>query len=170
MFFCCSLLYYAPLMLIDEFGFDFYFNGILVNLSDLFTYAFGYFLVLKLKRKQFNIFASSIAILSSFALIFLHAQEICTTNCWNSKIIIELALVFVMRFFVSFMYQMLYVYATELYPAQLAGLGVGFGSIAASVASIIIPKMIGLFGRLGIPIMLAFCLVSCLSLVVSSML
>lgn len=84
-FIAINILYYAPVMLIDEFGFDFYLNGIIINGSELVTYPFSYFMVTKIKRKKFNVIGSAIALLTSFGLIFLHTKEICTEDCWNAR-------------------------------------------------------------------------------------
>ncbi len=78
MFFSINFLYYAPLMLISQFGLDFYMNGVIVNLSDLVTYPFSYYFILTLKRRKFNIFASIAAFACSFALVFLYTNKICT--------------------------------------------------------------------------------------------
>jgi hypothetical protein len=61
-------------MLVDEFGFDFYLNGVLLNLSDLLTYVFSYSMVTALNRRKFNMLASVVALLCSFLLVFLHAK------------------------------------------------------------------------------------------------
>ena len=74
LFITINIMYYAPAMLIDQFGFDFYLNGFLVNLSELSTYIVGFFIIKKIKRRLFNIIGSSIAIACSFVLIFIHTS------------------------------------------------------------------------------------------------
>lgn len=170
LFFCINILYYAPLMLVDEFGFDFYLNGVLINLSDLLTYIFSYSMVTTLKRKKFNMLASAVSLACSFLLIFLHAKEICTEDCWTPRIVFELLVVFLMRVFVAFMFQLIFVYMTELYPVQVVGLGIGLGCIVGSIPDIFIPELINVLDRLNFPVMLLFCLMSVLNLVGSSML
>jgi hypothetical protein len=73
-FIAIHILYYAPLMLIDEFGFDFYLNGIVVNLSELITYPISYFVIIKLKRRRCNLIGSALVFFASFCLIFLHSK------------------------------------------------------------------------------------------------
>lgn len=149
-------------MLVDQFGFDFYLNGVLVNLSDLATYFFSYTLVTRIKRRQFNMAASVVAFLSSFVLIFLHTKQICSGDCWSARIVFELLVIFVMRVFVAFLFQLLYVYLTELYPVQVVGLGIGLGSIVGSVPVVFIPELINVMDRANFPVMVLFCVFSCL--------
>ena len=118
-------LYYAPLMLINEFGFDFYINGVIINLSELVTYIFSYFAIPTMRRKRMNLTTSSISLVCSLILIFIHTKQICTGDCWNFKVILELIIIFVLRFCASLQYQLLFVYITELYPAQVSSLALG---------------------------------------------
>lgn len=69
-----NIMYYAPVMLIDEFGFDFYVNGLVINFSDFITYFVCYCIINKIKRKKVNIIGSSIVLIASFVLVFLHTD------------------------------------------------------------------------------------------------
>lgn len=73
-FACTTFLYYAPLMLVDSFGFDFYVNGVLINTSELLTYCVSYFTIAKIRRKLLSQILFSLAAICCFALIFLHTQ------------------------------------------------------------------------------------------------
>lgn len=70
--FSVDFLYYAPLMLIKEFGFDFYINGVLINISELITYFFTYYFITKLERRRLALWLFGLALACSFALLFLH--------------------------------------------------------------------------------------------------
>lgn len=72
LFFCSSFLYFAPLIIVDEFGFDFYVNGVILNVSELVTLVISYFFITSLKRKMVNIITFTVALFSSFWLIFLN--------------------------------------------------------------------------------------------------
>lgn len=99
--FAVDFLYYAPLILIDEFGFDFYANGVLINISELITYFVSYRYIDRFERKRLALWLFSIALVCSFALLFLHRDSICEKDCWNGRTVLELMFVFVMRFAVS---------------------------------------------------------------------
>lgn len=75
---CTSFLYFAPLIIIDEFGFDFYINGLIINVTELVTFIYTYFYITSMKRKVFNIAAFAIAFVTSTALIFINKEEVCT--------------------------------------------------------------------------------------------
>lgn len=75
--FSVDFLYYAPLMLIDNFGFNFYLNGVIINLSELITYFVSFFLITKIKRKKIALILFAVALGCSLLLLFLHKNEIC---------------------------------------------------------------------------------------------
>lgn len=70
--FAVDFLYYGPLMLIEQFGFDFYLNGVLINLSELATYILTYFFITSIRRRQLALGLFGVALGCSFALLFLH--------------------------------------------------------------------------------------------------
>ena len=65
-----------------------------------------------------------------------------------------------MRFCVSFQYQILFIYATELFPVQIIAVALGFNCIFASVPSIFINEVINVANRIHFPVMILFCGVS----------
>lgn len=69
-----------------------------------------------MKRKAVNLLALAISLMCFFLLIFLNSEEVCTENCWTPKLIAELIVFFIMRFAVALLYQVIYLYITELYP------------------------------------------------------
>jgi hypothetical protein len=84
-------------MLIDEFGFDFYLNGVILNVSELITYFFTFVFITRIPRKTLNITTSAVSFVCSFLLIFIHT-------------ILEMITLFILRFAVSLIYQVLYLY------------------------------------------------------------
>jgi len=61
---------------------------------------------------------------------------------------------------VSFQYQILFIYATELFPVQIISVALGFNCIFASIPSIFINEVINVATRLNFPVMILFCFVS----------
>jgi len=82
------MLYYAPLLLVDSFGFNFYVNGIVVNVSELLTYFLSYFTIARIRRKLISQILFGLSALFCFILIFLHTEEICLEDCWNFKVVL----------------------------------------------------------------------------------
>ncbi len=165
--FSVDFLYYAPLILIDNFGFNFYLNGVIINLSELITYFVSYFLITKLKRKNMALFLFAVAFGCSFILLFIHKNEICSEDCWNAKNVIELLIIFVMRFAISLEFQIYLIYVNELYPTQIAGIGVSYTSIIGTLPNIFLPELINLSNRYNVNVMIYFCAISIVGLVSS---
>ena len=110
LFFACNFLYNAPLMLADQLGFDFYLNGIIINCSQLATYFFSVACITHLPRRGVNITTSVVSLVTSFMLIFFQTNEICSQNCGNWLVLREMITLFILRFAVSLLYQILYLY------------------------------------------------------------
>lgn len=72
LFFACNFLYFGHLMLVDSFGFDFYINGIMVNLAEVSTFFFNVTLIATLRRRKFALTVFIVSSMCSFVLIFLH--------------------------------------------------------------------------------------------------
>jgi hypothetical protein len=61
-------------MLVDSFGFDFYLNGVLVNVSELLTYFLSYFTISRIPRKRISQLLFGLSAVFCFILVFLHSQ------------------------------------------------------------------------------------------------
>ena len=72
-----------------------------------------------------------------------------------------------MRFFVSFMFQVLFIYITELYPTQVIGLGIGFTATVGALPVMFIPELLNIIDKSNFPVMIIFCIVGGLYLVAS---
>lgn len=168
LFFTANILYNAPLMLIDEFGFDFYLNGIILNLSELSTYFFTYFYITRLPRKTVNILTSVVTLICSVILIFLHTRKICSgQECYSSRMVLEMVVFFILRVSVSLIYQVLYLYVAELFPVQVVGMALGMSCILGHIPNALLPELINICHRHNFPIMSVFVIVALLSLIVS---
>lgn len=84
--------------------------------------------------------------------------------------IIELVTIFVMRFFVAFLFQVLFVYTAELVAVQVVGLALCLGSVVGSIPNTLLPEMINLLKKNNLSVMAVFFLVSVLSLLGSFLL
>ena len=100
-FTCIAFLYYAPVMLVNEFGFDFYLNGVLVNGCELVTYFYTYFYIEKMERRWCCLAFLLGTLLCSTGLVFTQTKQICTYNCFKPRLIVELLLVAAMRLCVA---------------------------------------------------------------------
>lgn len=155
-------------MLVDQFGFDFYLNSVILNGSELCTYFFSYFMITRLRRRPLNIVTSIVCLITSFCLIFLHSNQICQTNCDKGKMIAELVFIFIFRFASSLQFQVLYLYVIELFPVQVGGMALGLCSIVGHIPNIFLSELITLLSRANFSIMIFFTAVSLLILVASA--
>lgn len=137
--FCVDFLYYAPVMLISEFGFDFYLNGVLINISELATYVLTYFFIARIPRRQLAVAMFAGALLCSFALVFLNGHSLCEHDCWKVGALLEVCVVLVLRFAVALEFQVFLIYLNELLPTQVAGTGFSYASIIGTLPSVFIP-------------------------------
>lgn len=96
-----SMLYYGPILIIDQFGFDIYTSQTTLNVADLLIYYPLMLAIDKVKRKRFASILFAISTVISVALIFLIAPSDCDM-C--SVLYIQLGLIFVFRFCVSMAY------------------------------------------------------------------
>lgn len=158
LFLTCNFLYLAPTMLFDQFGFDFYLNGVILNASELVTYIFSYIYITGLPRRMTNLISMSIVLFSCLALFLLGDNSICTHDCFTPKVILALVALFLMRFFLSFFYQLLYIYIAELFPVQIVGSALGLTVVIGSSLNPFTPGFLDLLKRNNLPVMLFFCL------------
>lgn len=73
-------------------------------------------------------------------------------------------MVFVMRLFVSFLFQVLFIYITELYPTQVIGLAIGFTATIGAMPVMFIPEILNVINRSTFPVMILFCIVAAIYL------
>lgn len=152
-------------MLINEFGFDFYMNGILINASELITYSYTYFYIEKIERRRYCLNLLFATFLCFFALVFVQTKQICTKDCFSEKVIMELALVILMKFCVALHYQIIFLHSLELYPAQLASIGMGINSLLCSIGPSVVNTIINTFNKLNLSIMILFSALSLLAFI-----
>ena len=68
-FFSASIAYFVPNYKVDQFGFDFYFNGVLIFGTELVAAPIALCLIQRLERRKFLIACSIVSLICSFALI-----------------------------------------------------------------------------------------------------
>lgn len=71
-------MYYSPLLIINQFGFDIYTSSTLLNIADALTYIPLAIMINKIKRKKASIILCSIANIICFILIFLRLPDDCS--------------------------------------------------------------------------------------------
>ena len=160
LFLSSSILFYMPFYLVTQFGFNFYFNGLIINLSELISFPFCLYSVRTLKRRGFVCMCLVVALLASFILVFIDKNRICTQNCWNVRMVGELGLFIILRFFICMEFQIIYVYIFELYPSQVAVMSFSIESLMVNLSNAFLPELISSMNGVNFPVMILGCLAS----------
>ena len=71
-------MYYGPLLIINQFGFDIYTSSTLLNIADALTYIPLAIIINKIKRKKTSIILCLVATAICFLLIFIKLPEDCS--------------------------------------------------------------------------------------------
>jgi hypothetical protein len=155
-FFFASILFFAPYVVSAQFGFNFYLNGIIINGAELINFIFSISAITKVKRKTLFRVVFLICLGCSVVLLFLVKSTVCTSNCWNAGMILQLGLFFVLCFCLNMQYCVLFVFITELYPIQVANIGIGFSMIVSCLPNIFLSPFINYLNTKRIPVMSIF--------------
>lgn len=163
----CTIIFefYAPALMLDKFKMDIFINGLVVGVSEIISYPFCYFLIMKSKRLNIAYICMATTAVCSGVLIFIWKQDQDEAGDIGSNIGV-LALIFIFRFAISTEYTFFYVYFNEVYPTQIRVIGTGLvstmGAAMVTVASIIIDSCI----HAGIPVMAIFAGLSIITILV----
>ena len=153
------LIYYGPILIIGQFGFDIYTSNLVLNVADILTYYPLMLIIDKIRRRAGCMLLFFIATVVSGILIFLVKPKDCDT-C--SIIFIQLALIFVFRFCVSMQFTLMLVYQNEIYPTRVRNIGNGLLGVFGTMTSTVSPVVMGFFTRAEIN---HFILFTCLGIV-----
>ena len=147
------MFYFIPNNIVDQFGFNFYLNGVFIYSIQLAAAPITLFLVKYIERKNFLVICTCILLVCSLAVIPLDKTTICTHNCWNARVAGEMVLFFVFRLTSSFVEYLIYVYCFELFPIQVSMLIFSFLAIMFNLPNTFLPELINIFNQLNWPIM-----------------
>ena len=82
----------GPTLLLDQFHFDIFISGIVIESSQVFAGFIGYFIIYKVRRRWLGIGTYSIIFFCSFVLMFIWDQDVVKITDISSNI---LTLVFI---------------------------------------------------------------------------
>jgi hypothetical protein len=92
-------MYYGPILIVGQIGFDIYTSNIVLNASDLLVYYPLFLVIDKIRRKKTGFILMSVAATIAGVLIFIVTPNDCNGNC--SEIVVQLVLVFLFRYCIS---------------------------------------------------------------------
>jgi hypothetical protein len=168
--FATSFIYYAPFLLVGQFGFNFFLNGAILDVAELITYFLTVSLIPSFKRKKLFFTTASITFVSALAMLFLNqGGAICTGNhCWGAAQIAALVMMFVMKFSGAIQFIVISVYICEMYPTQIAAIGLGISCMILCTPGIFIPSLVNFLNSVGFPVMAIFCLMAIVFMIILS--
>lgn len=135
--FTIYLMYYGPLMLMEKYNLNVFVSAIVLTMSDILVYPIVYFYVERMRRKLMGKLLFAVAVVSAVGLFFVTNRN---DDFWK---ILQMVLIFVFRFAISFYFVIFAIYSTELFPAQIKGVAIGFASALGTVASTLSPIIFG---------------------------
>jgi MFS family permease len=141
------LMYYGPVLIVSQFGFDIYTSNVILNVADLLTYYPLMLMIDKIKRRKACMIQLGGGSIICGILIFLVAPDDCD-KC--ATIYVQLALIFVFRFLISMEFAIIGIYQAELFPTRIRNIAVGALNVFGTVSSTAAPTIMGVFTRGGI--------------------
>ena len=82
------------------------------------------------------------------------------TNCWSTSQIASLGVMFVLKLVGAIQFNIISVYINEIYPTQIAAIGLGINFFVLCLPGIFIPSLLSLLNSLSIPVMTVFILMA----------
>ena len=150
-----DLEYYAPTLMLDQFKFSIFVNGLVVQSSLIIACLITTFIVNRFPRRAFNSFAYAIIMICALVLIFIwdqNKEEV--TDIWSNVAV--LALIFVNQFIVIAEFNFFLVYINELFPTQVRIIGIGFIKIFGGLSQTLAAPLISVCLSSGFKIMIVF--------------
>lgn len=92
-----SFIAFLPLYLVGQFGFNFYLNGIILNLSEILIFPIVLYFINSLPRKKFLIYCYIAILILSLPLIILNQSNIHINGFGDPRLLVVLACFFLVR-------------------------------------------------------------------------
>jgi len=73
--FTIDLEYYTPTLMLDQFHFSIFVNGLVIQSSQIFASIISSLLVYRIKRRIFGMISFAVVAMCSFGLIFIWDQD-----------------------------------------------------------------------------------------------
>ena len=160
------LEYFTPTLMLDQFNFTIFVNGIAVQLSQILSILPSYFFINKITRRKLAIVSLLIIGLSSIVMIFIWDQDKSDiTDIWSNIAVI--IFVFIISLAIASEYNFFVVYINELYPAQVRIIGVGFIKSFGGGALMFSSLIIQLCLDTGFKIMILFTILAAIAIYIS---
>ena len=136
--FAVSGTYYGLSINIKNLPGNIYLNGILIYISEIFAYLLSGFMsnvnFLGRKNTMIGFFIISLAVYLSLIIFQIHDY-------------FQTILSFIGRFAITGVYNIIYIYSTEIYPTPIRSMGFGTNSVCARIGGMTFPLLIELLSE-----------------------
>ena len=164
-----DLEYYTPTLMLDQFKFSIFINGLVIQSSLILASLLSALVVFRFKRKIFNSVSYGVVMLCALGLVFIwdqNKEEI--TDVWSN--IAVLGVVFLNQLVVIGEFNLFLVYINELYPTQVRIIGIGFIKIFGGLSQTLAALLISLCLNTGFRIMIIFSILAGVCVICSRLL
>lgn len=147
--------FYAPSLMLSEFDFDFFINGLAIGVSQLIAYIGTFFIVERARRKLLANICFGVTFICAFTLIFVWDQG-SNEEPSTAEQAITMILIFLFQLAISVEFTVFYVYENELYPTQARVIGTSIVSLIGEGVVIFAETFLDLCFEHDIPVMIIF--------------
>lgn len=147
--------FYAPSLMLSQFDFDFFINGLAIGISQLTAYIGTFFIVERARRKLLANVCFGVTFACAFILFFVWDQGSDEKTSTAQQAIIML-LIFLFQLAISVEFTVFYVYENELYPTQARVIGTSIVSLIGEGVVIFAEAFLDLCFEYDIPVMIIF--------------
>jgi hypothetical protein len=161
-----NFLFYSPTLMLADFDFSIFINGIVIGAASAVSYIASYFAINKINRKTLGIVSFTVILILSFTLIFLWKPDGSELGKGTSEAI--LVSFFIISFVITMEYTFFYVYMTELFPTQVRVIGMSMVTVVGGVIIALADLIVTTANNAGFSIMIIFTVFSGLCVVISA--
>ena len=157
------LQYLAPTLMLNQFHFNIFLNGVAIESAQVFAAVFGYMTIMKIPRRTSGCVSFAIVMLCSFILIFVwHQDETEVAHLGES--IFVLIFLFLIELTISNAFNNYAVYLNELYPTQIRLVGIAFVKMFGAITTMVSSQIIHACISSGFRIMILFTILAGISI------
>ena len=158
-----DLLYTSHEAIISIIGFNPTLNQTLINISQFLTIPFLLIFASRIARKSAGLLLFFICTVLSLTTSFIEVPSNCE---WCEESILQMTLVVIVRFMISFEFSMYFISQAEFYPVSVRSVGIGAGGILGALCAGLSQVLMINTGEMGINPFLIISVMSLLSFLV----
>ena len=161
-----SLQYLAPTLMLGQFNFNIYVNGLVIESAQVFAGLIPFFTIYKIPRRWEGVVSFGIICACSIVLIFVWDQN-ATSSSSTANSVLTLMFMFLVVLVVSSAFTFYAVYLNELFPTQVRIVGIGFIKSWGALTGMASSEIISACFNSGFKIMILFAILAGISMIIT---